>query len=152
MRPSRRIIMSAPHECLSFSFSGLFRQSMRFAYPKWMFVLFWVLLVSFGPSFHHADVFGLHGNSCGSSWLPSFGCCSCSHGATYGAESDGPIVQADHDCSLCDFFDHYNLILDGPVPSESTEPAFYCHAVLAQQSLGDCFSPIARGPPSVAHA
>ena len=125
---------------------------MRFAATKRMFVLYWVLLVSFGPSFHHADVFGLNGSSCGSSWLTAFRCCSCSHGSDWAPQSDGPTVQADHDCSLCDFFEHYNLILDAPVASEPDEPSFYCYSRPATKSLGDCFSPIARGPPSIALA
>ena len=63
----------------------------RLVPTNWCFLFYWVFLVNFGPSFHHADLFGLHSHTAGSvhcglhhSHSHNLGCCDHDHGTDDG--------------------------------------------------------------------
>ena len=134
---------------------------MQRSVPKnWCFLLYWVFLVNFGPSFHHADLFGLHSHpfgaaNCGSHYHHDLGCCdhhsadaNHSHESLQTNETFIASVAADADCLCCKFFDQYNVcfscveFLDTEFPG--TEAFSFSDG---RPSAGD-FEALARGPPA----
>ena len=136
---------------------------MQRSVPKnWCFLLYWVFLVNFGPSFHQADLFGLHSHpfgaaNCGSHHhKPNLRCCDHNDSADTGHNHGGSqpnealivSVAADVDCLCCKFFDQYNVcfscveFLD--TESAGTEVFSFSEG---RPSAGD-FEALARGPPA----
>ena len=136
---------------------------MRRSVPKiWCFLLYWVFLVNFGPSFHQSDLFGLHSHpfgaaNCGSHHHnPNLRCCDHNDSADTGHNHGGSqpnealivSVAADVDCLCCKFFDQYNVcfscveFLD--TESAGTEVFSFSEG---RPSAGD-FEALARGPPA----
>lgn len=132
---------------------------MRSLLPtNWCFLFYWVFLVNFGPSFHHAELFGLHvhspgGAPCGVQHSHDRGCCDHgtdeSHGQPQGFETSvASFSAADSQCVCCEFFDQYNVFIDSIKLLDN--PAFgeQCFSFNeGRPSVGD-FVALARGPPS----
>ena len=100
----------------------------RITQTSWFLLLYWVPLVNLGPSLHKADFFGFHSHHCGSSHchhgsLEVGGHCfqspfdesSDCHSHLKEDPSQTPqrfVTGSDSDCSLCQFFDQYNVVIN----------------------------------------
>ena len=100
----------------------------RITKTSWILLFYWVPLVNLGPSLHHSDFFGFHSHACGSSHChhsPASGASHCSSDRSHTHSSVGChshsktensdthelfIAGTDGDCSLCQFFDQYNVV------------------------------------------
>jgi hypothetical protein len=135
----------------------------RLVPTNWCFLFYWVFLVNFGPSFHHADLFGLHSHSSSRSHSGFHhsheqGCCNHDHGADDGHRHDRPqnletsivsVFAADGECACCKFFDQYNVCFNClELVGHHTFGIQRFSATEGRPSAGD-LKPHARGPPSV---
>lgn len=128
-------------------------------------VLFWNL----GPSLHRAEIFGLHCHSCCSSGNSS--CCHdhvreghwhshgdgqgfhshsrcCDHEHSPDPTQDQQTVTSHHECSLCEFFDNFNVVFDSFDFEVAEAPSRINAALPLVAWLGEPFSATARGPPA----
>lgn len=124
------------------------------------------LLLNVGPSAHHADIFGLHGDSCCHDQIQivdhdSSCCCDTSDSDTDGSEStkeadlssrvriDSSVEACCDACILCQYFDQLNAV-DSSFAILRFE-AFVSvgqnpKSLLEPNQFIDC---TARGPPSI---
>ena len=133
----------------------------RLVPTSWCFLIYWVFLVNFGPSFHHADLFGLHSHphgaaNCGSHHHHVVKCCDHDHGTDGGHRHDTPqtpetsvvSLASDVDCVCCKFFEHYNVCFS---PVELLDNHAFGVQLFSftegRPSVGD-LEAFARGPPS----
>ena len=107
---------------------------------NWLFLLYLVLLVNLGP-YHHANFFGFHSEPSAQS------CCSCCHHCGT-SDSTEIYFESAHDCSLCDFFQHFNSITADCFEFESSDPVSSGRELLLKESFRECFSVSPRGPPA----
>jgi hypothetical protein len=136
----------------------------RLVPTNWCFLFYWVFLVNFGPSFHHADLFGLHAHTAGSahcglhhSHSHNLGCCDDDHGTDDGhrhpvpqdLEASEALVSApDGECVCCKFFDQYNVWIDCvEFEGDHTFGSQRFSYAEGFPSSGD-LTALARGPPS----
>lgn len=135
----------------------------RLVPTNWCFLVYWLFLVNVGPSFHHADLFGLHSHShrsdhCGShhSYYQDEGCCEHLHEAEKGHHHDLPqvwetfvasVFAPEGDCGCCKFFEQYNVCFNSVEfvgdQAFGTRLFYYADSLL---SAGD-LAALARGPP-----
>lgn len=134
---------------------------MQRSVPKnWCFLLYWVFLVNFGPSFHHADLFGLHSHpfgaaNCGSQHHHDFGCCdhhsadaNHSHESLQTNETFIASVAADADCLCCKFFDQYNVCFSCVEFLDTEFPRTEVFSFSDGRPSACDFEALARGPPA----
>jgi hypothetical protein len=119
----------------------------------WFFLSYLVLLLNFGPSLHHASIFGLHGHHAdrGDSSVESPCCCQGHSFQTrttpHSVDPLGSFGIPDHDCAFCKFFDEYNVVL-GSFESELIESPFSLFiSELPNRATAELVPSIARGPP-----
>lgn len=128
-------------------------------------ILFWNL----GPSLHRAEIFGLHFHSCCSS-KGSF-CCHdqgddghwhrheddhefhshlpcCNHERPSDCRLDIESFHSHHDCSLCDFFDNFNLVVESFDFEIANASVNFKISLPLTGWPGDPFCATARGPPA----
>ena len=122
----------------------------------WFFLSYLVLLLNFGPSLHHAPIFGLHGlhnHSIADS--ASSACCSCnSHSHSSPTQSHsvdllGSFSPEDGGCALCKFFDEYNVVGVAIEFAVAETPVSLMVAEICDVATADVVAVSARGPPSV---
>ena len=122
--------------------------SMKPSPKNWIVLTYWALLMSLGPSFHHASFLGFHADLDQEFRMDVAGCRCCSHAVpTESAPQEGPIAESTHDCSLCEFFKHCHLSIAGFVFDESADKLGYRAELPIVKLSGVCFTPNARGPP-----
>lgn len=135
----------------------------RLVPTNWCFLVYWIFLVNVGPSFHHADLFGLHSHPyrsvhCGShhSHYQDGGCCEHDHVADNGHHLDLPqdwetsvalVFAPAGDCGCCEFFEQYNVCFNSVefVGDQAFGTQLFYHAD-GLLSSGD-LTALARGPP-----
>ena len=131
---------------------------MRSLVPtNWCFLFYWVFLVNFGPSFHHADLFGLHvhspgGAQCGVQHSHDHGCCDHgpddSHSQPQGVETTvASFSAADSQCACCKFFDQYNVFIDSVDLLDNSAFGEQCFSFTEGRPTAGDFVALARGPP-----
>ena len=113
-------------------------------------LVYWSLLINFGPSVHTHSYFGLCG--CGdahvvegSSGCGHSGCCPSEH-ADVPADSE---VSSLHDCSLCKFFKYLNYSAADSVQWSSDESVHLVAISYDRFLSSKTFSSRARGPPAL---
>ena len=99
-------------------------------------LVYLVLFLNFGPSFHRADLFGVHDEGGAST-------CVCS--AT--TDSADGAIQSEHDCAFCRYFDL--LQIDITEVPQWTQESFVTSYEFRTETLiqAGSISPHARGPP-----
>ena len=114
-------------------------------------LVYWSLLINFGPSVHTHSYFGLH-CGCGdahvvegSSGCGHSGCCPSEH-ADVPADSE---VSSLHDCSLCKFFKYLNYSAADSVQWSSDESVHLVAISYDRFLSSKTFSSRARGPPAL---
>jgi len=126
----------------------------------WFLLSYLVLLLNFGPSLHHAPIFGLHGLHNAHAHVESghqHACCCHTHGhdnQTHWHESDpqesdplGSFDQDDLDCAFCKFFDEYNVVVTSITWTDVDSPISLFIAELSDKATADVVPRTARGPP-----
>jgi len=113
-----------------------------------------VLLFNFGPSLHHAPIFGLHGlHHHGSDISISENACCCghSHSPANKSHSSDPLGSFDedfqHDCAFCKFFDEYNVVIASFECTDVESPISLFVAELTNSATAAVVPKTARGPP-----
>lgn len=97
---------------------------LRSKAKTWVLLGYLVLLLNFGPSLHHAPIFGLHGHVHRVSDQAPSSCCCHSHAhqqtlipslsaelSTASFDAAGDVQPVGHECSFCKFFDEYNVVV-----------------------------------------
>lgn len=126
----------------------------------WFLLSYLVLLLNFGPSLHHAPIFGLHGLHTAHAQADSghqHACCCHSHchkSPSDSLEADslesdtlGRFVQDDHDCAFCKFFDEYNVVITTIAWTDAESPVSLFISELSDKATADVVPRTARGPP-----
>lgn len=113
-----------------------------------------VLLLNFGPSLHYAPIFGLHAH--GHCPHSHSSCChSHSHNGCQAASSEihddqpaNDLIDSDHDCDFCKFYDQYNVVVVEFCYTQSVAAVLICDADKPHLGFAAILIPAARGPPS----
>lgn len=138
-----------------------------------LLLLFWVPMVNLGPSLHRADFFGFHSHCCRSDHHHNqpVGLLECGSGHRH-CHSDGkascPSLVANTDrqppqretnnpyytgpdstCSICKFFDEYNVVFDGAEASRQITRVYQRFASLNAAPTPPLQLATARGPPAL---
>lgn len=128
----------------------------------WFLLSYLVLLLNFGPSLHHAPIFGLHGLHTAHAHADSghqHSCCCHSHSHSHqnhadsheadSPESDpfGRFANDDLDCAFCKFFDEYNVVITTIEWTDVASPISLFISELSDKATADVVPRTARGPP-----
>ena len=139
---------------------------IRSKLTSWLFLGYLVLLLNFGPSLHHAPIFGLHGhhhNHSGDFGAHSSCCCqnhfhqdtlipslapeAPSTDLEFSADAFNNARQTNHSCAFCKFFDEYNVVV-ASFECDVIESPFSLFVAEHADSVSAQLVPnIARGPP-----
>jgi hypothetical protein len=116
---------------------------MQFFKAQYALSVYLIFFLNFGPSFHRAPAFGLHGNELVH--------CSCgNHEIAKNADQPtGQITTQPCDCHLCDYFEFYNASFLISVDSVATTNHFYINQYCLTVSLTPKVIHLPRGPPSL---
>jgi len=141
---------------------------LRSKFTSWFFLGYLVLLLNFGPSLHHAPIFGLHGHhhhSNSSDFDAHSSCCCQNHFdqetlipslATETPSTDLQSLadafnnarQANHSCAFCKFFDEYNVVVASFECDVIESPFSLFLAEHPDSASAQLVPSIARGPPT----
>ncbi|QEG23946.1 hypothetical protein [Mariniblastus fucicola] len=135
-------------------------------FKTWFLLGYLVLLLNFGPSLHHAQIFGLHSHSHrnGSDDTASGSSCCCHHHsgetliASLSVNDTGDhdpsvaslrsVKSGVHDCAFCKFFDEYNVVVDSFELQHVEQPIFLLASLRPSAAAAEFVPTIARGPPA----
>jgi hypothetical protein len=125
------------------------------------------LLLNVGPSAHHADFLGLHGDSCCHVHVHALeaqvSCCD-DHGVYGSSNSERPpsesrsllgaeiglsVSMLCEDCFLCQYFDQFSAIETAFAMDQSDVPVGLRDQLKCSIELSRCIDCTARGPPSI---
>ena len=137
---------------------------------KWIFLGYLVLLLNLGPVAHRAHFFGvhLHDSTCAShhhgqghdhhshqhehfhgDHYHVHGC-SHDHGENLeNTESLDGFLHKVHDCSLCEFFDHFNVVVNADIVDVVSVPVRLRVVDHVQPEDPQAVLGTARGPPAL---
>lgn len=137
---------------------------LRSKITSWFFLGYLVLLLNFGPSVHHAPIFGLHGqhsHSVDSSEAHSCCCCHSHFGSTLipslaeempanaeSVEGFNNLSPAQHSCAFCKFFDEYNVVVASFECDLNVSPFSLFLSELPDGAFAEFVPNVARGPPT----
>ena len=109
-----------------------------------LLLLYIALFLNFGPSYHHAPIFGLHTQA-----ASSCACGCCSHRPTPKSENGLPVFsEPGCDCQLCKFFKFNNVQVTPKLDHFATDfSTKLCLQVVPQSTESEVFTR-ARGPPA----
>jgi len=117
-----------------------------------------VLLLNFGPSLHHAPIFGLHGHhhhSKADLGIKSTCCCQNhshktqpkSHPVDSTVDPLGSFGVDESGCAFCKFFDEYNVAIDSFDWTHVESPISLFVSELPDGATAEVVPRTARGPP-----
>lgn len=115
--------------------------------PIWMLLTYLVLFLNFGPSWHRADIFGLHNEPAAHQDVACVHVCSCQHHFADASQSSDATVTSNHECAFCKFFDQYTVVLHSFNFSHVEEPVHVSRIEIVQNSVSCPVRTVARGPP-----
>lgn len=120
---------------------------MRLILQNWTLVLYWTLLMSLGPSFHHSEFWresNVH-------QLDRYGiessCCCCHH---HRPAPKTATIRSQGDCVICQFFDSFDEVSYDFVIAACSQPTLHSFDLHFNQPCEIKRVPIARGPPAFA--
>lgn len=114
---------------------------------KWMFLAWVVLFWNLGESVHHLPSVGFDDEQACFEGLHSCSCHGLHHRHNDGGGTADCRIQSDERCSICDFFEQFNL--ESPKVPESVASEF-CYTSIDLSTDVESANPIqpaARGPP-----
>ena len=133
---------------------------------SWFLLGYFVLLLNFGPSLHHAPIFGLHATHPSSSAHSSCSCgCHHHHGTSDQWELRTPIAELQTDvqanalvsaesfakdesgCAFCKFFDEFNFVIAGLKCTDVETPLLTLASTKTASGTPSALLVLARGPP-----
>lgn len=130
--------------------------------PIWVLLGYLVLLLSLGPSLHHADFLGLHhqvsSTQSGDTEEDSHHGPCCCHSHLHGlvtASSEKSNEQTfveggaeqQHRCAFCDFFDEYQIVPASQTAAPIEAPAAWDVDEIHNSVVSNSILLKARGPP-----
>lgn len=133
---------------------------------SWFFFSYLVLLLNFGPSLHHAPIFGLHveQNHLSNHADESHSCCCCLSHLQRNTLIPSPATevpadvesapdlndpgQGQHNCVFCKFFDEYNVVVASFDCAPIETPFSLFLSELSDGASAEFVPNVARGPPT----
>ena len=114
-------------------------------------LVYWSLLINFGPSVHTHSYFGLHCGGCAESHAVESSSCCCHSGCCPSEHADVPAdseVSSLHDCSLCKFFKYLNYSAADSIQWSPDESVHFVAVSYDRFLSSKTVSSRARGPPA----
>ncbi len=122
----------------------------------YLFAGYLVLLLNLGPSLHKSHFFGLHSHEAATteSGISQSCCCTTNDDSSLPQHSREPAPQSEsvgsyHDCSLCKFFDQYNVIAYAPEFSVLKRKIQFHSIEFPHRAFSEAIAVVARGPPRI---
>lgn len=120
------------------------RATKRSITQQVLLLVYLALFLNLGPSFHRADIFGLHHHAAD---VAAACDCGLTHGLPVRTDEESFQRAGCDDCAWCRFFDDYQVTIDAETELSVQTPLYLLADLRLSLVIESTISQNARGPP-----